>query len=185
MKLLDCTFLRGQGFSKSPLTVLLFAVTSLGAGLTNADEVVVPNSLEGVPGNSFSCIPLTGCEKAFRYQQVFDRSEFSGIGTVKITGMRFRPDEGRRPFEFHLITDVEITLGIAATTVENPNLSLTFDDNFVAGSEVVRTGELSLEASGPEEFNIVIDDKDLSKELFRTVRTLSKCVAEKLESPLP
>ncbi len=44
---------------------------------------------------------------------------------------------------------------------------------------------LTLVLAIEEEFNIVIDDKDLSKELFRTVRTLSKCVAEKLESPLP
>lgn len=43
---------------------------------------------------------------------------------------------------------------------------------------------LTLVLAIEEEFNIVIDDKDLSKELFRTVRTLSRCVAQKLESPL-
>jgi hypothetical protein len=150
---------------------MIAGVLSLSAAVASADEVVWPNSAETVAGNTFSCAPLTGCDGAVRFQQAFDRSQFGGIGAVLITGMRFRPDEGKWPFVFHQITDAEINLG---TTANGPNgLSSVFADNFNTTSVQVYSsnvsGPLTLSSSasgpgaGPKDFDIeVLFDTEFS-----------------------
>ncbi|HSG65809.1 MAG TPA: hypothetical protein VLD39_12445, partial [Gammaproteobacteria bacterium] len=113
----------------------------LQASISTADEVVWPNATETTAGNSATCIPLTGCDNIARYQQVFDSNQFSGIGVVNITGMRFRPDEGKWPFLSHQITNAEINLG---TTVNGPlGLGNDFAANFNGSGPVTVYGTAS------------------------------------------
>jgi hypothetical protein len=122
-------------------------------------EVVVPNSLAAVEGNSRNFIPFftfTTC-----YQQVYNSSQFSFLGPRTITKIAFRPDfeSGQRPFQITL-SNVEIRL--STTTRSSDGLNF-FCVNAGQNEKIVRLArELTLRSSasgavgGPRDFDVVI-----------------------------
>ena len=64
-----------------------------GAAVAQPTQVVVPNGLATVEGNSSTSEPFTS--QSFRFQQVFDASQFAFLGTTniaRIDGISFRID---------------------------------------------------------------------------------------------
>ena len=159
--------LAGRAGLAPSVRMLLIAAAAclLQAPASRADQVVWPNAQATLAGNAETCIPLTGCDGVARYQQVFDSTQFSGIGVVNITGMRLRPDEGKWPFEFHQITNAQISLG---TTLNGPRgLVNSFAANFNGSGPVTvfsasLSGPLTLSSSntgpagGPKAFDIEV-----------------------------
>jgi hypothetical protein len=132
---------------------------NLGGGVIGNSEVVVPNSLAAVEGNSRNFIPFftfTTC-----YQQVYNTSQFNFSGPRTITKIAFRPDleSDQRPFQITL-SDVEIRL--STTTRSSDGLNF-FCVNAGRNEKIVRRArELTLRSSasgpvdGPKNFDVVI-----------------------------
>ena len=132
---------------------------NFGGGVIGNSEVVVPNSLAAVEGNSRNFIPFftfTTC-----YQQVYNASQFNFSGPRTITKIAFRPDleSGQRPFQITL-SDVEIRL--STTTRSSDELNF-FCVNAGRNEKIVRRArELTLRSSasgpvdGPKNFDVVI-----------------------------
>lgn len=132
---------------------------NFGGGTTGNSEVVVPNSLAAVEGNSRNFIPFftfTTC-----YQQVYNASQFNFPGPRTITKIAFRPDleSGQRPFHITL-SNVEIRL--STTTHSSDGLNF-FCVNAGRNEKIVRRArELTLRSSasgpvsGPRDFDVVI-----------------------------
>src|SRR2546423_12678815 len=71
---------------------LLLLIYALAAPTKADQQVVVPNGLANVEGNSSMSDPFNS--QSFRYQQVFDASQFAflGGGTARIDTLSFRID---------------------------------------------------------------------------------------------
>jgi hypothetical protein len=124
-------------------------------------DVIVPDALAGVEGNSNNGFPfnIQGFGLASqRYQQVFDSSEFSSA--VLITGITFRPDAQQGSAFASVLPNVQIDF---STTLFGPDaLSTTFATNVGADNTTVFSGALNLSsaytgpAAGPKDFDISI-----------------------------
>jgi hypothetical protein len=121
----------------------LVAWLSLAAGSASADQIVVPNSLASVEGNSSSPIPFSNTGFTYRYQEVYAASQFDSPlppGWL-ISQIAFRTDESRRS-AYSSTINVEIHL---STTSKQPDgLSTTFASNVGADDTVVYNGNLLL-----------------------------------------
>src|SRR5947209_15502329 len=121
-------------------TFYLLICTS--AAPLQADEVVVPNGLNTVEGNSSTSDPFNS--SSFRFQQVFDASQFSFVGsaTGRIQSISFRIDGASTH-------DVSYFFGgssfVLSTTQRSPDgLSTTFADNRGPDAVTVWNGALSI-----------------------------------------
>jgi len=155
---------------KFSLTVRFAVLGLVALGLAqsgaHAQTVVVPSGNTSVEGNSNNGFPfnLIGFGlSSQRYQQVYDKSEFSSLsGPELITQILFRPDAGFGGAFSSTLPSVQIDL---STTGKAPDgLSATFADNVGANDTVVyHTGPLALSsaftgpANGPKDFDILIN----------------------------
>ena len=112
--------------------------------------VVVPNDLMNTEGNGGSTFPFFieyfGRLSSMRYQQVYDASQFSSVGTNGgyITDLIFRADGGSKRTG-NIITNVQINL---STTSKSPDgLSSVFSDN-VGDDETIVYGPKALTFAG-------------------------------------
>lgn len=118
---------------------------------THADTIVVPSNRETVVGNTGNAIPFgrssTSNDPA-RYQQLYDASEFLGIGDViTISEIRFRIDDGT-PEEGPTTFD-QIEVRFSTTSVANDALdALVFDNNIGADDTMVFSGSFTWDACG-------------------------------------
>ena len=120
-------------------------------------EIVVPNSLANVEGNSRNFIPFFQFTRC--YQQVYDATQFNFLGPRRITRIAFRPDSSQAPFDITL-SQVEIRL---STTTQPPDGLKFFCVNEGRNEKIVRRAKpLTLRSSasgpveGPKRFDIVI-----------------------------
>jgi hypothetical protein len=151
-----------------PRELTLFGAVALFLGASPAPgaTVVVPNSLATVEGNINNINPFSLATHSItdvRYQQVYDASEFSALGSqAYITAITFRPDAtAGQKFASTTLSDIQINLATTSAGVDA--LSDTFADN--PGSDdtvVVPRGALSISsdftgpAGGPKDFDVVI-----------------------------
>jgi len=113
-----------------------------GAALAQPAQVVVPNGLANTEGNSSMSDPFNST--SFRFQQVFDASQFAflGNGTARIDSISFRLDGASTQ-------DVSFFFGgssvVLSTTTRAPDgLSTVFADNRGADAKTVWNGALSI-----------------------------------------
>lgn len=151
--------IRGRALCAA-VVLLLSVVASDASALT----LVIPASLAEREGDSSNYFPLSLTSPAFsmRYQQVFDRSEFSDLSRpMLLTEITFRP-EGRILADGAVsgtIPRVEIRL--STTTAGPRSLSEAFADNVGPDEQVAFDGSLSLSSAnvgnpGPKAFDLVI-----------------------------
>jgi len=131
--------------------------------LSNAQNIVVPNSLASVEGNSNNGFPfnITGAGglSSQRYQQVYAASQFSSITSpTLISAISFRPDGDFGTSFSSTLSSIQINL---STTVAAPDgLSTTFASNIGGNDTQVYSGSLTLSSTNtggpPRNFDIVI-----------------------------
>jgi hypothetical protein len=123
-------------------TALMLAIRFAGAQ-TSWFEIVAPNNLQFVDGNSGSWVPW-GAGPG-RYQEVFAASEFSalaGVGGGWIRNLSFRLDAADVGDFQRTVRDVQINL---STTSRGPDgLSAVFAENVGPDERVVFTGNATL-----------------------------------------
>jgi hypothetical protein len=148
---------------KSLLRVLFLgiALTGFSSG-ANAQNVVVPNGLTNVEGNTDNGFPFNITNFALtsqRYQQVYGSGDFSTLGGPRlITAITFRAD-GNVGFGFSsVLPSMQIHLSTTSAAVDG--LSGVFASNVGADDAVVFNGPLPLASSAsggpPHTFDIVI-----------------------------
>lgn len=157
---------------RAPAALLaVFAAASPAAAL----DIVVPNAFADVEGNTNSTYPLNIGDfpdpvASTRYQEVFAASEFAALGGPQlITRIAFRPDVsggGGGPYS-GIIQDLQINFSTTAkepaTTIFEPGLSAVLAENVGADDQVAFRGPVVIAsaftgpATGPKDFDIVID----------------------------
>ncbi len=143
----------------SPAILLL----TLG-GPASGQVVVAPNGLADLEGDSSNSFPFNRTAgTSQRYQQVYDRSQFSGItAPALVTAIRFRADGSIGHSFAATLSDVRIDL--ATTAMPVGGLSPTFANNVGPDDAIVFGGpgggplSLSSSASGgpPRAFDVTI-----------------------------
>jgi hypothetical protein len=148
-------------FSRYHRTLICAAVIALFASSSLAADVVAPNALRTVQGDTGNLFPILSSQP-IRYQQVYDKSQFSGFaaGGEYITQLAFRVHSPGIPFTAS-ISDLQINLSTTAKTPEG--LSATFADNVGTDDTVVFPSasvqfatSVSGPADGPQAFDLVI-----------------------------
>ena len=106
-----------------------------------AAQIVVPNSLTSVPGNSQFGNPL-GCvpPRSERYQQVYRGVE---VGSGTITAIAFRREETLIFPDGSPITIPNVTITLSSTTAGPDTLSTTFASNVGADVVTVFSGDVT------------------------------------------
>jgi hypothetical protein len=124
-------------------------------------DVIVPNALAGVEGNSNNSFPFNITPFGLlsqRYQQIYASTEFSG--PILISGIAFRPDATFGGAFSSTLPNVQISLSTTSAAVDG--LSPTFANNVGGNVSTVFSGALSLSSSftgppnGPKAFDILI-----------------------------
>lgn len=123
-----------------------------GADAARAETLAVPSALETVSANTGNAIPfgkaIFNANEPVRYQQIYDASEFVGIGDViTISELRFRIDEGQQSSEPRTFDLIEVRL----STTGKPNDGLdaaVFDNNVGADDTLVFSGSFTWDACG-------------------------------------
>lgn len=124
-----------------------------------AFNIVVPNSLASVGGNSSNNFPFN-INFSQRYQQVFESSEFTSLsGTELITQIAFRPNESGASAFSSTISNIQINLSTMSATPGT--LSTNFASNVGEDDTVVFCGALALSSSNSnggstKNFDIII-----------------------------
>lgn len=148
-------------FSRSHRTLLCAAVIALCANHGRAADVVAPNTLRTVQGDTGNLFPILSSQP-LRYQQVYDKSQFAGFaaGGEYITQFAFRVHSPGIPFTAS-ISDFQVNLSTTAKTPEG--LSATFADNVGTDDTVVFPSasvqfatSVSGSADDPQAFDLVI-----------------------------
>ena len=123
-------------------------------------EVVVPNSNDAVEGNSSSSLlNLTNSTASeFKFQQVYDASEFGSSRTV-ITRIAFRPSESAgHAFSSTTLRDFVAKLSTTSKSVDG--LSSTYSENPGPDEITVFSGDLTIASNNigsPPAFDIIIN----------------------------
>jgi len=138
---------------RSPLPVLwAFMLTFPVAQVVQA-QVVVPNGLENVEGNTSNTTPLS-ISPPVRYQQVYAGGE---LQRGWISAISFRLDSVASAFGPVVFNQVRLTL--SSTSVGPDSLSSTLDNNLGGDAMVIFQGSLSFSstaAGDPNPFDITI-----------------------------
>ncbi len=116
-------------------------------------QVVVPNGLENVEGNSSNTIPFA-ISPPVRYQQVYLGSE---LQRGWISAISFRLDGVASAFGPNVFNDVQLIL--SSTSAGPDSLSSTFDNNLGGDSAVIFQGSVSLSSTAvgdPKPFDITL-----------------------------
>jgi hypothetical protein len=128
---------------------------------SRANDVVAPNALRSVQGDTGNLLPILS-KQPIRYQQVYDKSQFASFasGGEYITQLAFRVHSPGIPFSAS-ISDLQVNLSTTAKTPEG--LSTTFasnvgtDDTVVFPSASVQfAASLAGPPDGPQAFDLVI-----------------------------
>lgn len=130
-----------------------------------ADTVVAPFGNETVEGNGLlGSSPFNYAGGESRYMQMIDGAEFGsgGVsGTIRITGMWFRPDASQGSPMSETFGDLSVYLSSTQTAAHD--MSASYADNIGADSTLVRSGAITLESantlaapSGPKAFDIFV-----------------------------
>jgi hypothetical protein len=144
---------------------MIFRVTAIillaFAGLSRAADVVAPNALGTIQGDTGNLFPILS-KQSLRYQQVYDHSQFTGFaaGGEYITQIAFRVHSPGIAFSAG-ITNFQVNL---STTAKLPDaLSATFADNVGADDTIVfPAASVNFSTSvagpvdGPQAFDLVI-----------------------------
>ena len=127
-------------------------------------DIVVPNSAASTEGDGANSFPFDISSAGrptdtMRYQQLYDASQFSGLGSAGfITQIIFRPDISFGFAFSSTLSDMQINL--STTSVPDDGLSLLFANNIGTDETVVFNGPLSLSSTFtggvPKDFDIVI-----------------------------
>ena len=136
------------------VAALICSLTGL-AGF--ADTIVVPNGNTTVEGNTGLTVPFAIGE--MRWQQVYDRSQFSGLFSdqILITHLAFRI-EGPVGTSFSTVVN-DLTIRMSSTPVDFSSASTEFNKNFGADLEIVlptQNFQLSGVKSSTTSFDVVI-----------------------------
>jgi hypothetical protein len=126
---------------------------------------VVPNSATTTEGNGANSFPFDISSagrpiETMRYQQLYDASQFSGLGSGGfITQIIFRPDVS---FGFAFDSTLpDLQINLSTTSVPDDGLSFLFASNIGADDTVVFSGPLPLSSDFtggiPKDFDIVIN----------------------------
>ncbi len=116
-------------------------------------QVVVPNGLESVEGNSSNTAPFS-ISPPVRYQQVYLRSE---LQRGWISAISFRLDGASSAFGPVLFNQVRLTL--SSTPAGPDSLSSTLDSNLGGDATVIYQGSVSLSSTAvgdPRPFDITL-----------------------------
>ncbi|MEY2576726.1 MAG: hypothetical protein QOF80_2213 [Verrucomicrobiota bacterium] len=142
-------------------TLICAAVIVLFANPCGAADVVTPNALRTVQGDTGNLFPILSSQP-LRYQQVYDKSQFAGFaaGGEYITQLAFRVHSPGIPFTAS-ISNLQVNLSTTAKTPDG--LSTTFssnvgtDDTVVFPSASVQFAtSVSGPVDGPQAFDLVI-----------------------------
>jgi hypothetical protein len=141
------------------LFLLLQTWVALAQAATTA-QVVVPNALANVEGNSSTSDPFTS--SSFRFQQVFDASQFSFLGSTsfaRIDSISFRIDGASSDNVLYSFGGASVQL--STTTKSADDLSAVFAENIGADVVTIRNGAISFggtfqPGSNPQPFGQVI-----------------------------
>jgi hypothetical protein len=144
-----------QLFLRAAILILLLA------GISRAADVVSPNTLRTIQGDTGNLFPILSTQP-LRYQQVYDRSEFAGFaaGGEYITQLAFRVHSPGIAFSAS-IGSLQVNL---STTPKAPDtLSATFADNVGSDDTIVFPAasvdfstSVAGPADGPQAFDMVI-----------------------------
>jgi hypothetical protein len=133
----------------------------LAAGVSPAADIVAPNILASVQGDTGNLFPILS-PQPIRYQQVYDHSQFVGFaaGGEYITQMAFRVHSPGIPFTASIST-LQVNLSTTANAADA--LSPTFAQNVGADDTVVFPSAaiqfstaVSGPADGPQAFDLVV-----------------------------
>jgi len=116
--------------------------------------VVVPNKAATADGNVSNIIPFAE-RSTFRYQQVYDQSQFPSV-PLFISAISFRSDVAFGPQRFGLTSFAAIDFNLSTTTKRPDSLSLTFAENVGSDDTTVFSGPLSLASIGLGRFDITV-----------------------------
>ena len=142
------------------LLILLLATLTTDV---NATVLVAPSSDASTEGNTNSYSPFNAfSNESVRYQQVFNATEFSSLGSAEyITQLIFRPDGVLGNAFSGKASGYKIYL--STTSASADNLSSTFSNNIGSDNTLVFNGILLLSSSftgpagGPKDFDIVLN----------------------------
>ena len=147
--------------SRSAQLFLCAVIITSFSHLSRAADVVVPNVLRTVQGDTGNLLPILS-KLPIRYQQVYDHSQFASFtaGGEYITQIAFRVHSPGLPFTAS-ISDLQVNLSTTSKTPEN--LSTTFSDNVGADDTVVFPSaavqfdtSLAGPPDGPQAFDLVV-----------------------------
>lgn len=123
-------------FRKIVIPILLAQSIPLAFAVPASVDIVAPNNLASVEGNSGDAYPFVSDGNTVRYQEVFDASQFSTLsgGGGIVTGLVLRRNGVNPPINT-TITNLQINL---STTTRAPNnLSVVFSQNIGLNEMVV------------------------------------------------
>lgn len=143
-----------------PLILVLFVSFTPLTFAQTEEDVVVPNSLTNVEGNTQNNLPIN-CGQfgntSTRYQQAYLSSQINGL-PVEIKGINFRLSEDR--VEVPPVEIPNIQINMSTTQAQPGNLSATFADNLGLIVTPVYSGPLTISSpacgTGPCPFTIPI-----------------------------
>jgi hypothetical protein len=125
-----------QQFKVICFWLVLVALATVASPSVRADLVVVPNANATVDGNSMNSSPLG--PTSYRYQQIFDASQFPG--PMLITAFAQRPDASQvGPSS---ASWVHLDQYFSTTTTTVAGLSINFADNIGPDNTLVYSGPL-------------------------------------------
>lgn len=140
--------------------VVIFATSS-----TRADVFISPLGFETVEGSGrLNSSPFNFGGGASRYYQMFDAAQFSSLGPILISGIRYRPDQTQNTAFSDSFTNVEFRM--STSTVQLSNMMSQFDSNTGNDVKLVRSGTLTVSTNnittlnGTKEFDIFIPFTD-------------------------
>jgi hypothetical protein len=148
-------------FARRPLATCSLGIFLAAAGMGHAADVVAPNALRTVQGDTGNLFPILS-KQPIRYQQVYDHSQFAGFvaGGEYITQIAFRVHSPGIAFNASIST-LQVNL---STTQKAPEaLSATFADNIGPDNTVVFpvasvdfSTSVAGPADGPQAFDLVL-----------------------------
>jgi hypothetical protein len=136
---------------RSPFLVLLALIGASGLAPVVHAQVVVPNGLAIVEGNTSNVTPFS-ISPPVRYQQVYLGNE---LQPGWISGISFRLDGAGSAFGPIIYNDVQLIL--SSTAAGPDSLSSTLDDNLGGDAAVILQGSVSFSstaAGDPNPFDI-------------------------------
>jgi hypothetical protein len=129
--------------------------------LAAAQNVTVPESLDGVEGGGGTSIPF-GSSQACRYQCLYEVQELPWSGPRLITGIRIRPDLNSSGTTVPAKGFLEVSVVMSTTSRTASTMSSVFADNYgtdatlVIDRQLIQLPAQPSQAAGPMPANIAL-----------------------------